>query len=492
MNKLCVGVLLGLYCHWASGETLLEAMQTTIDTHPEVQAAKLERRSRQHEIYQAKAGHYPEVSLAMGVGREDTRSPSTNDENVSLTHSESSLNARLGLFEGFATQSEVERQQAREQSAKFNADSVVETAALNAAKAYIDVLRQQALLELAKISLENHQNIYDQMASRRKSGVGSQADLDQITGRLALANTNAITAQSNFLDACRDYERVVGRYPDVPSMAYPGDLTVQLPATEDEMVVAAIAGNPILRAAHADVDAATAQHEAAKSPFYPRLTLEAEKSLDEDVNGVEGEDETTLIALRLRYDLFTGGKNIERKRQTAYLLTESQELRNDTHRKVVQAAHLNWNAYQAVVQQLPYLEQHVQASSDTKKSYYLQFNVGRRTLLDLLNTENEEVDARRALLNGRHDWVVTQLQVLSGVGKLVEGVALTQKPEPKIRHFFGVKNEVLDINQQQKEPATEKAEVGEEQSGEVEAKEVETKEVETKEVETGEVEKQES
>jgi len=447
MNRLLVVVISFVFASGAHSQSLLQAMQTAVDTNPEIQAAKLERRSRQHEIYQAEAAYYPQVSVLLGVGDEDTSSPSTNNDTVSLTRNEKSINARWGLFEGFGRQGEVERQQAREQSAKYNADWVVDSVALDAAKAYIDILRYQALLDLANTSLENHIKIHKQMQSRFDSGVGSRADLAQVTGRLALANTNVITVNSNLINARRDYEKTIGYYPDVETLVYPGDLSVQLPATEDEMLKAAAESNPILKSAGADVSAAIAQHKTAKSPFYPRLSLEAEHSKNEDINGVEGDDETTLVALRLRYDLFTGGKDVERKRQTAFLMTEAQELRNDAYRRVMQSAHLNWSAHNAVVQQIPYLELHVESATDTKKAYILQFDVGRRSLLDVLNAENEEIESRRALIDARHDLIFTQLQILSGVGRLVEGVSLTQEPEPDIKRFYAVRSEPLDLKQ---------------------------------------------
>lgn len=435
-----VSIILLVGSSLGHAESMKQAVQVALDTHPEVLAAKMQRRARQHEVYQAQAGHMPEVYLTAGVGNETTKSPGTGNNEVDLTRQELAINASLNVFDGFGTTNEVARQRAREQSSGFSVDVAAENIALSAAEAYTDVLRHKSLLDLSNQTLTEHKKIHKQMKSRNDSGFGSQADLDQIAGRLALAQTNVVTTENNLLDVQSVYQRVVGTYPDIETMLYPTNLSVQLPETQQQAIDLAVERNPALKASQSDVDAAIAQYDAAKSPFYPRLYIDAYKTLDEDIGGVVGEDETSLVALRMRYDLFAGGRNIERKRSSAYKMTEAQELRNDTRRKVVQTMRVGWNAYESVRRQLPYLKEHVRASEDTKKAYAQQFNIGRRTLLDLLNTENEEADAKRALVNANHDLVLTQLQVLHSTGSLIEGMQLIEEAEPKIESAIKILN----------------------------------------------------
>lgn len=401
--------------------SLQEAAQQTLATNPEVKAARLEQQARVHEVSIAKSGYYPDVTAIVGVGRETT-SGATGLSN-SLNRKEAGLVAEQMLYDGSATHSEVDRQKARYEGAAHSADNVSDALVMEAAKVYLQVLRENELRELAVETKESHKTFYDQMELRQSSGVGSQADFDQIKGRLALANTNVLTTEANLHDASTKFQSVVGIYPDIGKMTYP-NLTLVMPATLDEAVTKATARNDLLQAASADIDAGKAQYEAAKSTFLPRVTLEAEHATNVNANGIEGTADSTQIAVRMRYKLYAGGEDLARKRQTAVLLNEAMEIRNDKQRKIAEGLGYSWNSVDAIQRQIPYLEQHVKSVVSTRDAYDQQFSIGRRTLLDLLNTENEVVDAKRSLIRARYDRVISQLQLINSMGVLRETLAI--------------------------------------------------------------------
>lgn len=398
--------------------TLDEIVAATLLSHPDMHAARNEELSREQEIRQAKAGYYPTVDVALGIGREEIRSPATGDREIDQTRHEASLQARQSLFEGFATRSEVRRQQARTDSAGHNKTATAEDLSLRAAEVYLNLLRQAELLDLARNTLYEHQDIHDQMVLRQRSGVGSKADLDQISARLALAQSNVIVAQNNLVDAKSNFKRVTGFFRAEESLVKP-QMKGHLPANVDTAIEMAYQLHPTLLSAGSDIDAANAQYEAAESPFWPRLSLEVDKRWDEDINAVVGEDEELIAALRLRYNLFNGGADKARRKQSAYLLEESKDVRNDTLRQVEESLRLSWSSYEGLREQMKYLLVHVRAAEDTRSSYLKQFNIGKRTLLDLLNTENEVVDAKRSLVTAQYDLLFSQYRILNGMGTLM-------------------------------------------------------------------------
>lgn len=414
--------LIAISCLWGAATStqaisLQDAVKHTLESHPEILAARHEINARKAEVRLAKAGFLPRLDATAGIGYEETRKPSTNDETVRLTRNELSLQARQMVFDGFATADEVDRQEARVDSAAYLALASTETVTLRTAEVYLNLLRQLDLMNLAKESLKQHQNIYDQMVMRNRSGVGSKADLDQISARLALANSNLVVAENNLLDARTNFYRVVGFLPDTNAMAMP-DQSLPLPISMEAAVGQALERHPTLLSAVADVNAAQAQYEAADSSYWPQIQLEADKRLDNDIGGVEGRDEDLIVALRMRYNLFNGGADKARRKQTAHLLEEAREIRNNTHRQVVEAMRLSWSNYEAVNNQLRYLQEHVRAASATRKAYQQQFNIGRRTLLDLLNTENEVLDSKRSLIGANYDRLFAQYRILNAMGDL--------------------------------------------------------------------------
>ncbi|WP_439135966.1 TolC family outer membrane protein [Pseudomaricurvus sp.] len=421
LQTLWVGAALVGLASYANALSLKDTVEHTLNTHPEVQAARNVVKSRGEEVREAKAGYLPTVDLAAGIGRQKVQTPSTGDEEVSLTRHEASVSARQMLFDGFATSEEVNRQQARESSAGYKVVEVEENTALRVAEVYLNLLRFGDLLNLARETLREHQNIHDQMVLRNKSGVGSKADLDQISARLALAQSNMLTAQNNLLDAKTNFYRVTGMFPDISALKLP-TVNETLPSMLENAEEIALDQHPTLLSAKADVESAEAQYEATESSYWPRLQLEADRRWDEDIDGVEGDNEDTIVALRVSYNLYNGGADSARRKSTAYLLEQARDIRNNTQRQVIESLRLSWSAYKTIEQQMKYLEMHVQAAADTRTAYQKQFNIGRRTLLDLLNTENEVVESRRALINANYDGVFSQYRVLNSMGELLQDI----------------------------------------------------------------------
>lgn len=417
----------------ASALSLGDAVRQTLSTNPDVLFSINERLSRGQEVQQARAGYYPSIDLTAGVGRERSDNPSTQAaglDHETLTRQEIALNLRQMLYDGRATKSEVERQKARVNAAAYTVYGTSEDTALQAAGSFLEVLRRQEQRRYAQENLAAHERIFDQIELRSQAGVGRKADLDQVKGRRALAQTNLVAAENNLNDARTNYLRVVGEAPEglerseVPQNALPSSLQAALDL--------AIANHPTLQSAQADVAAAIAQHRAARHTFYPRFDLEIGRTWNEDLDGQEGDDEELSAMLRMRYNLFNGGADVARKDQTAHLVEASKDVRSRTHRQVVETMRLSWNAYQATQMQLKHLKQHVESSERTREAYAKQFNIGQRTLLDLLDTENELFDARRAFVDGDHDHLFAQYRILAAMGKLLEtlGVGLPDEARP--------------------------------------------------------------
>jgi adhesin transport system outer membrane protein len=407
----------------ANADTLQEAVDATVKTNPDVLAAAHERQAVSKEVDQARAGYYPTLDLAVGTGWEMTDNPSTRGSGrgeVHLNRDEASLNMRQMLFDGMETKNEVARQEARTNSRSFGVYSSAENTALDAVLAYHNVLRQQKLVELAQTNLEAHERTHDQIMLRAERGVGRKADMEQSLGRLALAEANLKAEQANLRDAETAYIRVVGMSPE--SLSLPDSPISQIPQSQDEAIAMALDNHPTLRLASYDVESAKAQHATAKAPFYPDLHLEVGTRADHDIDGQEGKDKDITAMLRLRYNLFNGGRDTARREETASLINQAAEIRNNTHRQVEESVRLSWNAWQTLKSQKPAREQHVQSSEKARDAYQQQFSLGQRTLLDLLDSENEVFRARTALVNTQYDELYAMYRILNSMGVLLQSL----------------------------------------------------------------------
>ena len=226
-----------LAASFVQAQTLPEAMQKALDVHPEIQAGVNSRLAADYQLKAAKGGYLPRVDMLAGYGREGTDNPTTRAGTGSnhwetLNRGESSLRLQQMVFDGFATSSEVGRQQATVNSRAYSLLGTSERTALTVAQVYLDVLTRRQFVQLAEDNLRNHERIYDQIKLRTQRGVGSGADLDQAEARMAQARNNLITEQTNLADAQTNYLSAVGEMPD--QLERPASFMALLPANLDE------------------------------------------------------------------------------------------------------------------------------------------------------------------------------------------------------------------------------------------------------------------
>lgn len=281
---------------------------------------------------------------------------------------------------------------------------------------------------------------------RSDSGVASKADSNQVTGRVALAQANVIATKTNLIDAQTNYQAVIGRLPsDLQAPDSPDALMPEsLEAAEQE----AVNNHPTLKSAGADLDARDKQHAVAKAPYLPIVDIEVDQHWEEDFDE-PGADDQLIAMVKLRYNLFHGFRNQARRAETTQLIEEAREIRNNTHRQVIESIRLSWMAYQAAKDRIGFLEERVTATTDTAKSYTEQFNIGKRTLLDVLDTEAEVIDAKRALVEAKYDGLLAEYRVLNGLGKLVHSFDLEWPVEARVDE----ENDAGKVNEKKKDQA---------------------------------------
>lgn len=436
MNKkfkllaLCTSIFTGMTSFHSPvmAQTLVQAVEQTIQSNPEILAEANRRLSVDKTIDQARAGYAPRVDLNLGYGREYTKNPATRPGSETLTRGEASITARQMLYDGFYTKSEVDRTTASADSAGYAVTDISERRSLQAIGAYLDVLRRQDLLTLTEANLESHQTIFSQIEQRSDSGVGRRADVDQAQARLALSQSNVESQIGNVEDARTNFQRVVGTMPE--NITNPGDdCCNNAPATLDDAVKIAYNQHPTLRTALANHEASLAQENAAKSAFHPRIDLDLGASANNNLDGESGHAKGLYAMFRLQYNLLNGGADKARIEQIEHLSERQKELINRAQREIELDVRLAWNALENAERRLPGLEKRVEAADKTREAYAAQFRIGQRTLLDLLDSENELLSAGIAYTETYYDRIYACYWLMQAMGKLLETMAIEQREE---------------------------------------------------------------
>jgi adhesin transport system outer membrane protein len=168
------------------------------------------------------------------------------------------------------------------------------------------------------------------------------------------------------------------------------------------------------------VQASEQQYEAAKSAFYPRFDAELSRGADNNLDGEPGHSNEWQAMLRMRYNLFAGGSNKADLQSKSHQINQAMDIRNNALRVLAEDLGLAWNALHNARQQLPIAQQYVDHSSRVRESYQKQFTLGERSLLDLLDSENELFTASRRLEDVRFTELFTQYRIKATMGSLLK------------------------------------------------------------------------
>jgi len=421
-NMLLFGACLPLLFTADAGATTLEqAVKNAILWHPEVSSASNRRYSAEQDLLAARGRYYPTVDLNAGTGWEQTDSASTRGSGQHLRdlhRSESSITVSQSLFNGYATRSEIARQTATVNSRAWTVLDTSESTALTAIQIYLDVLRGRQMVKLAEENLKNHERIFDQIRLRTEQGVGRQADYEQAEARLAQARNNLLTEQTNLEDSEANYFSATGKEAD--ELVMPAKFPV--PASLDEAREEMLQNSPLLKQAEADVEATRQQYETAKSRFYPSVNVEVGRTMDNNIDGTRGHNQEWQAMVRMRYNLYNGGSDQAALRSDAYKMQEAQDIKNNAIRQSNEELRLSWNALQNAEKQVPIAKDYAERSMTVRSAYQEQFSLGDRSLLDMLDSENEVFTAQRRYVELQFIEMFSTYRISARTGKLLSAL----------------------------------------------------------------------
>lgn len=425
LSKFTV-TMLSCLAAWAApsyGYDLKEAAQEAALQNPEVQSKWHAYKEATENVGVAEGGYYPKVDLAANAKNERVQQPTAAGRSGHFSSTNMSLYLNQLLFDGFATKSEVERLSYAQRVRYFELLDSTEATALEVARAYEDVLRYRKLYTLAEDNYVQHRAIYEQISRRVKAGVGRLVDLEQASGRLALAESNLLTEASNMHDVSARFQRLVGKTPPA-DMKDVKPMKQDIPKTKADAVYVGYKSNPTILAAQENIVAATAEARGTQAAFMPKVYFQARSDMGHNINNYDGSTKTDSIGILLNMNLYNGGSDSAKKRQYAERVNMAKDLRDKACRDIRQAVTIGFNDLKKLAEQLAYLDQHQLATEKARDAYRKQFDIGQRTLLDLLDTENELFEARRAYVNAQHDESYAYARTQAGMGKLLEQLGL--------------------------------------------------------------------
>ncbi|WP_297485034.1 TolC family outer membrane protein [Sulfurimonas sp.] len=416
-----------------SALTISQAVQQTIETNPKIYIKKAALGSEKELLSKEKSGYLPSVDFYYSVGRERSRMISNSRDTVINTTQNVTGTVSENIFEGFKTQSGVDKQKALIVSAEKNMQNVVNNTALDAAAAYINIIKNKYLTKIAKENVAVHKKYLAQIKERVDAGVARKSDYKQTLSRYANAQSNYYFAEQNYKNAITSFQKVLDMKVNPDDFKEPS--IDKLPTQNiEELIKLALEKNPELLMNHADIKSAKALVVQSKATYYPKVDLKLQSYWHKNLNGIvtnatnpyDTEDAYSAQAV-LSYNIFRGFSDKAVVESNKYKLLEKENALADLRRKVIADVKTSWQTYSSTKEQMKFLNQQIEASKETVKDYHEEYNLGRRSIVDLLNIELEYNSAKNRFVKAKYEHYLAYYKLLTYTDEMLEEMNVSVK-----------------------------------------------------------------
>ncbi len=401
----------------AGGQELVEALALTHDTNPTLIAQREALRATNEDVSQALSGFRPTVEADgdFGVQYSNTDPSNGSSSSDSVTPASVGVTVSQPLYRGGRTTASVRSAEFAVQAARATYLSIEQQVLLDAVTAYMDVVREQAVLEL---TINNEQVLRRQLqATRDRFQVGevTRTDVSQAESRLARATADRIAAEGDLDNSRATYTRVIGR----PAGAVtPPPPVVGLPASLDESITQAEGNNPALITANFNERSADANVDVVFGELLPEVSLVGRAQSTYEPSETIDQSDTASLTAQVTVPLYQSGAVSSRVREARYNANQTRIQVEETRRDVVENAIQAWETLETARASIRSFVAQVSAARIALEGTEQEALVGSRTVLDVLDAEQELLDAQVSLVRSQRDEVVAAYSLLAVTGQL--------------------------------------------------------------------------
>jgi len=431
-RAVIVASRLGAIALWVGGAATLSAHAETLElaltqayqNNPTLNSQRAAVRATDEGVPQALSGYRPKVTANASIGtlRQDLTNKVTSGPSPfinldgTVTPTTYGITATQTLFNGFQTGNRTRQAESLVLAARETLRSTEQSILLNAATAYMNLLRDTAILDLQKRNVEVLQEQLRQTRDRFNVGEVTRTDVAQSESRLAAGRSSVLSAEANYKTSAAVYRQVIGRDPHNLTAASPVDRFS--PRTQAEAVGSGNAQHPNVTAAQYNVDAAMSQVKVAEGALYPTVSLQGSVQKSEDSSITTTKAYNAQLLGQLTVPIYQGGAEYSAIRQAKETLGQRRIDLDTARDQVRQTVVQSWGQLDAAKANIEATQAQVQASEIALNGVREEARVGQRTTLDVLNAQQELVNARVSLVGAQRDRVVASYTLLASVGRL--------------------------------------------------------------------------
>jgi outer membrane protein len=436
----------------ASSQTLTEALAAAYMNNPELLAARADMRSEDEAVPQALANWRPTVTLSSGIDRTYSRlntRPGNRDQVRSPR--DAAVNVSQPLFRGFRTTAGVSQAELNVKSARATLLAKEQDILLSAATAYMSVVRDQAVLDL---NIKNEQVLNRQLEAtqdRFRVGEITRTDVSQAEARVAGAAADRIQSEGNLNNSRASYFNVVGE--PAGKLSAPSNLGA-LPADLDAAVKAATSSHPDVVSQGYDEQAARENIKSVRGELLPTLSLSGTVSRAWESTTNDSQFTTGRVGVDLSVPIYQQGAVYSRLRAAKQDAGQSHLLLENARRDAREVAAKAWETLETAKARIKSFSAQIKAAEIALEGVQREAAVGSRTVLDVLDAEQELLDAKVNLVGANRDQLVASFELQEAVGQLTaKNLGLPVKIYDASKHYKEIRSKWFGSNSSGQNPA---------------------------------------
>lgn len=441
-------------------ESVNRIIGEAINTNPQVLAEKAKEKAQEYTVDRARSGYYPKFDVRASVGwernensfgRTKCNAPQVCKE-TEFRHDPSAV-LRWPIFDGMKTPTDVNRAKAQEFQQVRKVAETQEILSFQLYNAAVDVRRFQRLQRLAIENVKQHENIANKVKSLFNSGKATAADVHTVQSRLLDSRSTVVDIESDLGAAVAKFIETSGIHPDrLSSTEIDPSL---LPKTLDEAISTALSNNRSMLLADANVSVSKAEQDAAEVPFYPSLDLQVDGTSSHNTSARRGHNNNFNALAVVRYNLFNGGGDLARMREAALNVSEQKHRLDASRRAAERDVRIAWTSMTSSNEHAKQLRAAVKEKLEVTKVFNEQFDLGTRSLLDLLDSTNEYFLAKGSLITVDATADVAAARLLAAEGVFLNKLGYRNDLQAPKKASSAVMVEAQEVAQNQIESATE-------------------------------------
>jgi len=417
--------------------SLEEAVFKALNTNPGIKEKVQNLKSVKTDRDIVMSDYYPKVFVTAGVGKaKEVITPSFNAQSGErVLRLDNSISATMNVFNGYSTYYDSLSQEDREKSAESFLKEYKSSIVMETVKSYIKMMKQKAILQISQDNVLSHEEIYEKLKEYTESGMGKVSDERMISGRLTLAEVNKVVHENNFLQLKIEFETILGETIDISKLEEP-IFDYILPEELEDIAPVAFKSNSSLLVANHNKQSSYNDYKKSQSTYYPTLDIELSESILDESGPYDYNVNSSQAMLYLNYSLFNGfaDKATIEKEFLTYL--QNNQLLISLKRDIVRQLGVTWANYIKIQEQLELLSKLIDYNQKTLENYYVEFGVGRRSLLDIIFVKNDYDDAKISYVSAKYDFLLSKFEILNTMG-ILEDYFLNRINKMQLTHNKG-------------------------------------------------------